>query len=64
LVRENEFIPSTTRVQGQLALRPCFLGARSENDQVEGLLQAVLRIGNALVDEQTWLSFRLMPTIF
>jgi aromatic-L-amino-acid decarboxylase len=52
LVRENEFIPSTTRVDGQLALRPCFLGARTENDQVEGLVQAVLRIGNTLVDEQ------------
>ena len=52
LVRENEFIPSTTRVDGRFALRPCFLGARTENDQVDGLAQAVLRIGNALVDEQ------------
>jgi len=51
LIRENEFLPSTTRVQGQLALRPCFIGARADRDQVDGLLQAVLRIGAALVDE-------------
>jgi aromatic-L-amino-acid decarboxylase len=51
LVRENEFIPSTTRVDGRFALRPCFLGARTENDQVDGLAQAVLRIGAMLVDE-------------
>ena len=51
LVRENEFIPSTTRVDGRFALRPCFLGARTENDQVDGLAQAVLRIGAVLVDE-------------
>ena len=49
LVRENEYMPSTTRVNGQLALRPCFIGARHEQDQVEGLLAAVLRIGATLV---------------
>ena len=51
LVRENEFIPSTTRVNGQLALRPCFLGARTEAEQVDGLINAVLRIGDALLEE-------------
>lgn len=51
LVRENEYLPSTTRVGGKLALRPCFLGERTQDDQVQGLVQAVLRIGNALVDE-------------
>jgi len=53
LVRENEFIPSTTRVNGQIAIRPCFLGARSEREQVGGLVQSVLRIGAALIDEVT-----------
>ncbi len=52
LVRENEFLPSTTRVNGRLALRPCFLGARTERDQVDGMLQAILRIGAALVAEK------------
>jgi aromatic-L-amino-acid decarboxylase len=51
LLRENVYLPSTTRVRGQLALRPCFIGALAEAPQVDGLLQAVLRIGDALVDE-------------
>lgn len=50
LVRENEFLPSTTRVNGHLALRPCFIGARTDHDQVNGLLQAVLRIGSELIE--------------
>ena len=49
LIRENEYLPSTTRIHGQLALRPCFIGARAESSQVDGLLQAVLRIGDTLV---------------
>ena len=49
LVRENEYLPSTTRIHGQLALRPCFIGARAKSSQVDGLVQAVLRIGDALV---------------
>ena len=52
LVRENEYLPSTTRIKGQLALRPCFIGARADHSQVDGLLQAVIRIGSALVAEQ------------
>ncbi|WP_273209976.1 pyridoxal phosphate-dependent decarboxylase family protein [Marinobacter subterrani] len=48
LVRENIYMPSTTRVQGKLALRPCYIGARAEPDQVNGLLEAVLRIGAEL----------------
>jgi aromatic-L-amino-acid/L-tryptophan decarboxylase len=53
LVRENEFMPSTTRIDGNLALRPCYIGARHEQQQAEGLLQAVLRIGKELVEAQT-----------
>lgn len=48
LVRENTYMPSTTRVQGALALRPCFIGARTEFEHAEGLLDAVLRIGREL----------------
>ncbi len=52
LVRENVYMPSTTRFRGRLALRPCFVGAQAEKQQVDELLQAVLRIGDALVEEQ------------
>ncbi len=49
LVEENEFLPSTTRVNGQLAIRPCWIGARSEMTHAQGLLESVLRIGEYLV---------------
>jgi aromatic-L-amino-acid decarboxylase len=48
LIRENQSMPSTTRVNGQLALRPCFIGARSELSHARALLADVLRIGGEL----------------
>lgn len=51
LVRENEYMPSTTRVRGQLALRPCYIGARAHPDQVDALIDSVVRIGNELETE-------------
>ncbi len=48
LVRGNVYMPSTTRVGGKLALRPCFVGALAEMEQVDGLLQAVLETGESL----------------
>ena len=51
LIHENENLPSTTRVNGQLALRPCFVGARSTQAQADALLAAVLRIGRELAGE-------------
>lgn len=51
LVRENRYMPSTTRVGGELAIRPCYVGARHEQAQVDGLLEAVIRIGSDLVQD-------------
>ena len=51
LVRENEYMPSTTRVNGSLALRPCYIGARANHEEVVGLLDSVLRIGKVLEAE-------------
>jgi aromatic-L-amino-acid decarboxylase len=51
LIRENEYMPSTTRVHGRLALRPCFIGARTERSQLDGMVQAIVRIGDDLVRE-------------
>ncbi len=48
LVRENQYMPSTTRVKGRLALRPCYVGARADQAQVDALLESVLRIGKDL----------------
>ncbi len=51
LIRENQNMPSTTQVNGKLALRPCFVGARTNQAHAEALLKDVLRIGQDLVDE-------------
>jgi aromatic-L-amino-acid decarboxylase len=51
LVRDNIYMPSTTKIKGQLAIRPCYVGARHEKEQAEGLVKAVLEIGERLVHE-------------
>lgn len=51
LTRENRNLPSTTQVNGKLALRPCFVGARSEISHADELIADVLRIGAQLVAE-------------
>lgn len=48
LIRENQSMPSTTRVNGQLALRPCFVGARSDLSHARALVADVVRIGDEL----------------
>ncbi|HTC45522.1 MAG TPA: aminotransferase class V-fold PLP-dependent enzyme [Steroidobacteraceae bacterium] len=45
LVRETRNLPSTTQVNGKLALRPCFIGARATLAQADSLVEDVLRIG-------------------
>ncbi len=51
LIRENENLPSTTQINGKLALRPCFIGARTNQLHADALLEAVLRIGRELANE-------------
>jgi len=51
LIRENRNMPSTTRVDGRLALRPCFIGARSTSEHADALVADVLRIGAELERE-------------
>ena len=51
LTRENRNMPSTTQVNGQLALRPCFVGARSALSDAQALVADVLRIGAELAQE-------------
>jgi len=48
LTRGNQSMPSTTRANGHLALRPCFIGARSELCHAHALIADVLRIGDEL----------------
>lgn len=52
LVRENRNMPSTTRVDGRLALRPCFVGARAGMAQAHELVADVLRIGDEMARQR------------
>lgn len=51
LIYENEYLPSTTQVAGHLAIRPCFIGARTLEIHATGLIEAVLRIGKILAKQ-------------
>jgi aromatic-L-amino-acid decarboxylase len=42
---ETPFVPSTTMVAGQYAIRPCFINPRTRLEDVDGLIDAVLRLG-------------------
>lgn len=46
LRRETEFVPTATIVNGALAIRPCFINPRTTPAEVDGLVDAVVRIGD------------------
>ena len=49
LMKNGVNIPSTTQLDGQYVIRPCFLGARTAWHHAEDLLNEVLEIGNKLI---------------
>jgi aromatic-L-amino-acid decarboxylase len=48
LLRETPYLPSSTVVNGSFALRPCFINPRTTGDDVEGLADAVIRLGDEI----------------
>jgi aromatic-L-amino-acid/L-tryptophan decarboxylase len=48
LVRRGENIPSTAILNGKLVIRPCFVGARSNWQHANALVDEVLEIGKSL----------------
>ena len=48
LVHGGRNMPSTTRINGTLAIRPCFIGARTEMTQADALVDEVIEIGRRL----------------
>ncbi|MDN3554840.1 pyridoxal phosphate-dependent decarboxylase family protein [Halomonas maura] len=48
LVRHGRNMPSTALVNGQLAIRPCFVGARTGESQASALVDEVLTLGERL----------------
>ncbi len=45
---ETGLVPSSTVVDGRLAIRPCFINPRTTEAEVDGLVDAVLAFGQAL----------------
>lgn len=48
LIHNNHNMPSTTLVNGQLAIRPCFVGARTTWEYADALVDEVLEMGQKL----------------
>jgi glutamate/tyrosine decarboxylase-like PLP-dependent enzyme len=48
LVHNNRNIPSTVTINGKLAIRPCFVGARTTWQHADDLVDEVISIGNEL----------------
>lgn len=42
-------MPSTTRVDGKFAIRPCYINPRTTLADVEGLARAVRAIGDRII---------------
>lgn len=51
LHRSTAYLPSSTRVHGSWALRPCFINPRTTPDMVDGFVAAVVGIGDQLAVE-------------
>ena len=51
LHRDTPFLPSSTRVRGSYALRPCFINPRTTPDLVDAFVDAVVRLGDEVVAE-------------
>ncbi len=43
------YIPSTTRVHGVLAIRPCFVNSRTTDEALDGFTDTVVAFGDALI---------------
>jgi len=48
LLRETPYLPSVTVVNGSFGIRPCFINPRTTSEHVDGLAQAVERLGDEL----------------
>ncbi len=49
LREESLYVPSTTRVNGKLVIRPCFINSRTTIKEVDGLIDKVCSLGKNLL---------------
>ena len=45
---ETPYVPSTTRVAGTFAIRPCYINPRTTFHEVDGLARSVRAIGDRI----------------
>ena len=45
------YVPSTTRVAGSFAIRPCYINLRTTLAEVDGLARSVRAIGDGILGE-------------
>ena len=48
LHRDGRWVPSATCVHGKFAIRPCYINPRTTEAEVDGLVDAVVEIGDSL----------------
>lgn len=53
VLRETDFMPSSTIVGGSFAIRPCFINVRTTASHVDAFMDAVIRIGAELAADTT-----------
>ncbi len=53
LMRETDFMPSSTFVDGRFAIRPCFINARTTPAHVDAFVDAVVTIGEDVAWQST-----------
>jgi aromatic-L-amino-acid decarboxylase len=51
VLRETDFMPSSTLVDGRFAIRPCFINIRTTTAHVDAFMDAVLSIGAELATD-------------
>ncbi|MGI9289550.1 MAG: pyridoxal phosphate-dependent decarboxylase family protein [Pseudomonadales bacterium] len=51
LILNGRNMPSTAKINGVLAIRPCFLGARTSWQHAEALVDEVIQVGDQLIAE-------------
>lgn len=49
---ETPYVPSSTRVAGRFAIRPCYINPRTTLDEVDGLARSVREIGDRIANER------------
>ncbi len=45
---ETGYVPSTTRVAGKVAIRPCYINPRTTSNDVDSLARSVRELGDRI----------------